>query len=69
MGTKSGPAARTNVDQVAETRRQIKELSEAWTRRHELRRGTPEYARALENEERLVTRIWRRLRGDGPLRS
>ena len=67
MGTKTGPAART-VDQVVETRRQIKELSEAWTRRHELRRGTPEYANALRTEEQLVTRIWRRLRGDGPLR-
>ena len=69
MGTQSGPDARTDFDQVVETRRQVKELSEAWTRRHRLRRGTPEYARALETEERLVTRIWRRLRGDGPLRS
>jgi hypothetical protein len=68
MGTQSGPAARTDLDQVVETRRQIKELSEAWTRRHKLRRGTPEYARALENEERLVNRIWRRLRADGLLR-
>jgi len=69
MGTKSGPAARADFDHVAETRREIKELTDAWTQRHRLQRGTPEYATALENEERLVTRIWRRLRHDGPPRS
>jgi hypothetical protein len=64
MGTRSGPAARADLDQVAETRHQIKELNAAWNERHGLRRGTPEYARALEEEERLITRIWRRLRRD-----
>jgi hypothetical protein len=66
MGTRSGPAERADLDQIAETRRQIKELTAAWNQRHVLRRGTPEYDRALEDEERLVTRIWRRLRKDGP---
>jgi hypothetical protein len=66
MGTPNGPAARADLDQIAETRRQIKELTAAWNQRHALRRGTPEYARALEDEERLVTRIWRLLRKDGP---
>jgi hypothetical protein len=65
MGTKSGPAARADFDQVTETRRQVKELTDASTSRHRLKPGTPEYATALENEERLVTRIWRRLRKDG----
>ena len=66
MGTKSGPAARADFEQIDETRRQVKELTNAWTRRHQLRPGTPEYATALETEERLITRIWKRLRGDAP---
>jgi hypothetical protein len=66
MGTKSGPAARTDVQQIDETRRQIKELSDAWTSRHRLRPGTREYATALEAEERLITRIWKRLRAGSP---
>ena len=66
MGTRSGPARRADLDQIAETRRQIKELSAAWNQRHGLRPDTPEYARALEDEERLVTRIWRRLRKSDP---
>jgi hypothetical protein len=64
MGTKSGPSARSGLEHAVETRRQIKELTDAWTSRHELRPGTPEHARALEAEERLITRIWRRLRSD-----
>ena len=67
MGTQRGPARRADLDQIAETRRQIKELTAAWNQRHGLRRQTPEYARALEDEERLVTRIWRRLRKGDPL--
>ena len=35
-------------------------------RRHRLRRGTPEYHAALETEERLVSRVWRRLRTESP---
>jgi hypothetical protein len=62
MGTRSGPIRKADFDQIAETRRQIKELTAAWNQRHELRPDTPEYARALEDEERLVKRIWRRLR-------
>ena len=64
MGTKSGPAARSDFEYVVETRRQIKELTDARTRRQGLRPGTPEYATALEDEERLLTRIWRWLRKD-----
>ena len=66
MGTQYGPAARSDLDQIAETRRQIKELTDAWNRRHELRPDTAEYARALATEDRLVARIWRRLRKEGP---
>ncbi len=65
MGTTNVPATRTDVDQFADTRREIKELSDASTHRHRLRYGTPEYDAALETEERLVSRIWRRLRSDG----
>ena len=66
MGTTSGPATRTDFEQVDETRRQVKELTDAWTRRHRLRPGTREYATALETEERLITRIWKRLRAGSP---
>jgi hypothetical protein len=69
MGTRNGPAARTDLDLIAETRLEIKELSDVWTRRHRLRRGTPEYVAALESEERLATRIWGRLRGEAQSRS
>jgi hypothetical protein len=62
MGTINGPAARADLDRIAQTRLEIKELTDAWTRRLGLRRGTPEYVAALESEEHLVTRIWRRLR-------
>ena len=65
MGTTDRPAAKAELDQVATTRLEIKELSDAWTRRHKIPRGTPEYAAALETEERLVTRIWHRLRPEG----
>ena len=65
MGTSNRHAPQADLDQVATTRREIKELSDAWTRRHRTPRGTPEYAAALETEERLVTRIWRRLRPEG----
>lgn len=64
MSTRNGPAARADLERIAETRLDIKELSDAWTRRHRLRRGTPEYDDALETEERLVTHIWRRLRAE-----
>ncbi len=40
MGTKSGPAARADFEQIDETRRQVKELTDAWTQRHRLRPGT-----------------------------
>ena len=65
MGTTNVPATGTDRDQFAETRREIRELSDAWTRRHRLRYGTPEYDAALETEQRLVSRIWRRLGSDG----
>jgi hypothetical protein len=66
MGTTNPHAARADLDQIAATRRDTRELTDAWTRRHRLRRDTPEYTAALETEERLVSRIWRRLRADSP---
>lgn len=65
MGTINGPATRSDLDRIAENRLEIRRLTEAWTRRHRLRRGTPEYDEALQIEERLVTRVWRRLRTEG----
>ena len=65
MATMNGPAVRADRDLIAETRLEIKELTDTWTRRHRLRRGTAEYVAALETEDLLVTRIWRRLRADG----
>ena len=47
------------IEPVEEIRRQIAELTDASTRRHRLERGTPEYAAALETEERLANRVWR----------
>jgi hypothetical protein len=64
MGTTNISADRDDLDQIAQTRLEIKELGEAWASRHRLDRGTPEYVAALETEERLLTRIWRRLRSD-----
>lgn len=64
MRTRTGPASRADPERIADTQLEIKELSEAWARRHRMRRGTPEYVDALETEERLMTHIWRRLRAE-----
>jgi hypothetical protein len=66
MGTTKRAAAKADFDQLAQTRREIKELTEAGKWRHQLRPGSPEYAAALETEEGLVRRIWGRLRAVGP---
>ena len=64
MGTRSRDAAPAD-EAFAEARLEIAALMDAWTRRHRLRRGTPEYDSALEREERLMTRVWRMFgRGD-----
>ena len=65
MGRTNPPARRDDLERIATTRREIKELTDAWNRRHLIARDTPEYAAALETEERLVTRMWRRLRPEG----
>jgi hypothetical protein len=62
MGRTKVAADPTDLEQIAPTRLEIKELTEAWASRHRLDRGTPEYDAALETEDRLLTRIWRRLR-------
>jgi hypothetical protein len=64
MGTKSDAAARADLDRIAETRLDIKELTDAGTLRHRMQRGTPEYVAALETEGYLAARVWRRLRSD-----
>jgi hypothetical protein len=66
MGMTNRAATRADSDKLAQTRREIKELTHAGKIRHQLRPGTPEYAAALETEEGLVRRIWRRLRAESP---
>ena len=66
MGTTNRAAAKTIFEQLDQTRGEITELTEAWKRRHQLQPGTPEYVAALETEEGLIRRIWRRLRTDSP---
>jgi hypothetical protein len=46
-------------DVVRSTTRLLERLTAATIRRRRLGRGTPEYARALEAEERLARGIWR----------
>ena len=65
MGTTNRAAARADFE-LDKTRGDIKDLTEAWKGRHQLQPGTPEYVAALETEEGLIRRIWRRLRADSP---
>jgi hypothetical protein len=51
-------------DRIAASRREIKELADAWGRRHLFRRGTPDGIPAPKLDERLASRIRRRLRAD-----
>jgi hypothetical protein len=55
-------AAESDADQAHEERLQIEDLRTASARRHLLTRGTPDYEAAMEVEERLDARIWRRVR-------
>lgn len=47
------------VEPVENILRLIAALTDASTQRHRLERGTPEYAVALETEERLADDVWR----------
>ena len=62
MKGKVDPAGRTHDADIDKTQLQIKDLIDASRHRHRLARGTPEYAVALEAEERLAVRIWHRHR-------
>jgi len=55
-------ATESDAHQADEERLQIDDLRTASTRRHMLLRGTADYAAAMEVEERLAARIWRRVR-------
>jgi len=55
-------AVKTAAQQADEERLQIEDLQTAAARRHLLTRGTADYAAAIEVEERLAARIWRRVR-------
>ena len=55
-------AAERDADQTDEERLQIEDLKTASARRHLLTRGTADYAAAIEVEDRLAARIWRRAR-------
>jgi hypothetical protein len=49
---------RTRSQRLDEILRGVRALTDASLRRHRLARDTPEYAAALETEERLADRIW-----------
>ena len=55
-------AVKSAAQQADEERLQIEDLQTAAARRHLLTRGTADYAAAIEVEERLAARIWRRVR-------
>jgi hypothetical protein len=62
VGTTHDQARPGDLDEIAKTQRDLDELGEVWAGRHRLDRGSPEYLAALKAEDRLLTRIWRRLR-------
>ena len=49
---------RTGSQRLDEILHGVRALTNATKRRHGLARDTPEYAAALETEERLADRIW-----------
>ena len=57
MDTTSDPSARSAAG-ANEIEKQIRALTDASMERQRLVRGTPEYAVALETEERLATDVW-----------
>ena len=58
MASVSKEAGRTRRQRLDEILSGVRALTDASTRRHRLSRDTPEYAAALETEERLADRIW-----------
>ena len=65
MRTGSDSRGGTDLDVIAHTRRQIRELKDARTLRERLIRGTPEHDAALAAEQQLQSRFWRWARGAG----
>jgi len=58
MATGNEQARRMRSQRLDEIVRGVRALTDASRRRHRLVRDTPEYAAALETEERLADRIW-----------
>lgn len=58
MASGSKQAGRKRSQRLDEILSGVRALTDASTRRHRLARDTPEYAAALETEERLAERIW-----------
>lgn len=58
MASGNKQAGRTGSQRLDEILRGVRALTDASKRRHRLTRDTPEYAAALETEERLADRIW-----------
>ena len=58
MATGNEQARRRRSQRLDEIMRGVRALTDASVRRHRLGRDTPEYAAALETEERLADRIW-----------
>jgi hypothetical protein len=57
VDSNSDPSARS-ASEADEIQKQIRALTDASMERQRLVRGTPEYAVALETEERLATDVW-----------
>ena len=58
MARGSEQVARKGSQRLDEILRGVRALTNASQRRHRLARDSPEYAAALETEERLADRIW-----------
>jgi hypothetical protein len=59
MGIGNGPSVGTDADAPVDIERYVEALTDTAARRHRLPPGTPEYEAALDQEERLMARIWR----------
>jgi len=59
MGIGISPSAVRGADATGDIERYVDALTDTAARRHRLPPGTPEYEAALDQEERLLARVWR----------
>jgi hypothetical protein len=58
MDAEFDSGAGSDLELIAETRRQMRQLRDAQTRRYRLLCETPEHDAALEAEEQLQVQVW-----------